>query len=86
MLFGYTDRSQDPRVHAQDAPASKSYEYLMSGFRKTLKMRSATSYPWRAHLKSRGYAFDDYSDLLALENDVRSVMVKAPKTQVPNCR
>lgn len=63
MLFGYTDTSQDPRVHAKEDPALKSYEYPMNGFREVVEMRSATSYPWRAHLKSCGYTFEEYSDL-----------------------
>lgn len=38
MLTGYTGTSQDPRVHAQDDSAFKSYEYPMNGFRETVEM------------------------------------------------
>lgn len=63
MLFGYTDTSQDPRVHHPNDPAIRSYEQHMTGFQEMLEMRLEMSYPWRAHLRSRGYEFDNYWDL-----------------------
>ncbi|WP_371229813.1 sulfatase-like hydrolase/transferase [Roseovarius sp. 2305UL8-3] len=63
MLFGYTDTSQDPRVHDKDDPALKTYEHPMTGFHEVVEMRFATSFPWRAHLNNRGYSFEDYYDL-----------------------
>ncbi len=63
MLFGYTDTSQDPRVHAPDDPALTTYEHPMDGFEEVVEMRSDTSQPWRDHLKKHGYIFDRYPDL-----------------------
>ncbi|WP_293573077.1 sulfatase-like hydrolase/transferase [Phaeobacter sp.] len=63
MLFGYTDTSQDPRVHHPNDPAVRSYEYPMDGFHEMLEMRLETSHPWRAHLLNNGYQFDNYWDL-----------------------
>ncbi|MEP2030253.1 MAG: sulfatase-like hydrolase/transferase [Paracoccaceae bacterium] len=63
MLFGYTDTSHDPRVHASNDPALKSYEFPMTGFDEKLEMRFETSHPWRDHLTNRGYTFENYSDL-----------------------
>ncbi len=63
MLFGYTDTSQDPRVHHPNDPAVRSYEYQMSGFQEMLEMRLEMSYPWRSHLLNHGYHFDSYPDV-----------------------
>ncbi len=63
MLFGYTDTSRDPRVHHANDPAIRTYEQHMQGFQEMLEMRLEMSYPWRAHLLSKGYQFDDYWDL-----------------------
>jgi len=63
LLFGYTDTTQDPRVLDAADPAMHSYEHPMDGFSEALEMRFEESWPWRAHLKSRGYAFDRYEDL-----------------------
>ncbi|TNJ47806.1 sulfatase-like hydrolase/transferase [Phaeobacter sp. B1627] len=63
LLFGYTDTTQDPRQFPSGDPAMHSYEHPMDGFSEALEMRFEESYPWRAHLKSRGYAFSDYADL-----------------------
>ncbi|MFW8594082.1 sulfatase-like hydrolase/transferase [Cribrihabitans neustonicus] len=63
MLFGYTDTAQDPRVFHPNDPSVRSYEYPMAGFQEMVEMRLETSYPWRADLLNKGYAFDDYWDL-----------------------
>lgn len=63
MLFGYTDTSRDPRVHHGNDPAIRTYEQHMEGFQEMLEMRLEMSYPWRSHLLSKGYQFDDYWDL-----------------------
>ncbi|MFW8633515.1 sulfatase-like hydrolase/transferase [Cribrihabitans pelagius] len=63
MLFGYTDTSQDPRVHHPNDPAVRSYEYQMAGFQEMVEMRLEMSYPWRADLLNKGYAFGDYWDI-----------------------
>lgn len=63
MLFGYTDTSQDPRIHHPNDPAIRTYEHHMSGFQEMLEMRLEMSYPWRGYLRSKGYQFDDYWDL-----------------------
>lgn len=63
MLFGYTDTSQDPRVFDANDPALRSYEFHMPGFQEMVEMRMEMSFPWRSHLKSRGYRFDDYFDV-----------------------
>lgn len=63
MLFGYTDTSQDPRVHHPNDPAIRTYEQHMNGFQEMLEMRLEMSYPWRSDLLSKGYSFDTYWDL-----------------------
>ncbi len=63
MLFGYTDTSADPRAYDASDPILKSYEHPMPGFDEVLEMRLEESYPWRAHLMQKGYAFQDYWDL-----------------------
>lgn len=63
MLFGYTDTSNDPRVFSANDPALRSYEFHMTGFQEMLEMRMEESYPWRSHLKNKGYEFDNYVDL-----------------------
>ena len=63
LLFGYTDTSADPRVHDRNDPILKSYEQPMTGFQEILEMRLEESYPWRAHLIEKGYAFEDYWDV-----------------------
>ena len=63
MLFGYTDTSRDPRVHAPDDPAMKTYEYPLTGFREMLEMRFGKSYPWQSHLRQQGYEFEDLRSL-----------------------
>ena len=63
MLFGYTDTSQDPRVHHPNDPALRSYEHPMNGFHEMLEMRLDTSYPWRSHLQNHGYDFGDYENV-----------------------
>ena len=63
MLFGYTDTSQDPRVHHPNDPAVRSYEYPMNGFHEMLEMRLDMSYPWRSHLLNSGYDFGDYANV-----------------------
>ena len=63
MLFGYTDTSQDPRVFDKNDPAVKSYEYPMPGFHEVTEMRLETSFPWRSHLKKKGYEFESYWDV-----------------------
>ena len=63
MLFGYTDTSQDPRVFDANDPALRTYEFHMPGFHEMVEMRMEMSFPWRSHLKNRGYQFDDYSDV-----------------------
>ena len=63
LLYGYTDTSLDPRVHAPDDPALTTYEYVMPGFLERLEMRSKQSKAWLSHLSARGYAFENHDDL-----------------------
>ena len=63
MLFGYTDTSQDPRVHDADDPALKSCEYPMTGFHEVVEMRQGMSYPWRSHLLDCGYNFSNCQNI-----------------------
>ncbi len=63
MLFGYTDTSNDPRVSHPNDPRVQSYEYHLPDFHEMLEMRLEESFPWRAHLRKRGYHFDKYWDL-----------------------
>ncbi len=62
MLFGYTDTTQDPRQFHRADPILTSYEQVMPGFDEVLEMRFEESWPWRAHLKARGYDLPDYSE------------------------
>ena len=61
MLFGYTDTSLDPRIHHPADPALRSYEQAMPGFDEIVEMRLEESFPWRAHLASKGYDLPDYA-------------------------
>jgi len=60
LLFGYTDTSQDPRVHHPDDPALRSYEMPMPGFQEMLEMRHKLSLPWREDLRQKGYDLPPY--------------------------
>lgn len=61
-LYGYTDTCADPRNRHPNDPELKADEGLLPGFTEALEMRYRSSYPWRAHLKSRGYDIPDYQD------------------------
>lgn len=63
LLFGYTDTSQDPRAWPAGHPALTTYEYPMTGFREVVEMRLEESHPWRAHLLTKGYPAEDYSQV-----------------------
>jgi len=63
MLFGYTDTAQDPRVYPANDPALRTYEHPMAGFQEVVEMRFEMSYPWRSHLMTQGYTFDQYRDV-----------------------
>ncbi len=62
MLFGYTDTSLDPQVHHPNDPDLRGEEHVLPGFREVVEMRFQESYPWRAHLKSKGYDIPPYGD------------------------
>ncbi|MEZ5911189.1 MAG: sulfatase-like hydrolase/transferase [Paracoccaceae bacterium] len=62
LLFGYTDVSRDPRAWHPNDPSLKTYELPITGFEEVVEMRLDESYPWRAHLKARGYDLPDYAD------------------------
>ena len=56
LLFGYTDTSVDPRRRHPNDPDIRCYEGVMPGFNEVVEMRlESGSFPWRAHLLSRGY-------------------------------
>ncbi len=59
MLFGYTDTSNDPRISHPNDPRLQSYEYHLPDFHEMVEMRLEQSFPWRAHLRNRGYQFDN---------------------------
>ncbi len=63
LLFGYTDTSRDPRVHAPDDPAMRTCEYPMAGFHEILEMRFEDSHAWQSYLRQRGYEFEDLQTL-----------------------
>ncbi len=63
LLFGYTDTSQDPRVHDPEDSALRSYEQPMASFEEVEEMRLEVSKGWQAHLRENGYQFDGLSDL-----------------------
>ena len=61
MLFGYSDTTADPRGMHPGDPALKTYERPMEGFCEKVEMRLEESYPWRAHLKHKGYDTPEYA-------------------------
>lgn len=64
LLFGYSDTSNDPRVHHINDPQIAHYEQVLPGFRRMVEMgQDKGSYPWRASLKSHGYDVSDYGQL-----------------------
>ncbi|MEP4195499.1 MAG: sulfatase-like hydrolase/transferase [Aliishimia sp.] len=63
MLFGYTDTTQDPRIHDANDPVLQNYESPMKGFQEVVEMQSEHSYPWRSHLIKQGYEFDTFQDV-----------------------
>ncbi len=60
LLFGYTDATPDPRVHATGDPALTSYEQVLPGFQEVVEMRLEESLPWRADLMAKGYDVPPY--------------------------
>lgn len=62
MLFGYTDTTRDPRQFHRSDPILATFEQVLPGFDEVLEMRFEESWPWRAHLKARGYDLPDYAD------------------------
>lgn len=69
MLFGYSDTAQDPRRHHPDDPVLHTYEQVASGFDEIVEMRLEESYPWRAHLKAKGYDLPPYEAFYAPQGD-----------------
>ncbi|WP_075995256.1 sulfatase-like hydrolase/transferase [Salaquimonas pukyongi] len=63
LLYGYTDTTMDPRVFDAGDPVLHSYEQVMPGFVEALEMRLEESWPWRAHLKARGYKVPDFPEI-----------------------
>lgn len=63
LLFGYTDATPDPRVHAPGDPALTSYEQVLPGFQEVVEMRLEESLPWRAYLMEKGYDVPPYPDI-----------------------
>ncbi len=61
MLFGYSDTSIDPRTRHPKDPDLKSEERVLPGLTEMLEMRFGEAYPWRAHLKAKGYTLPDYA-------------------------
>ena len=60
LLFGYTDSAPDPRHYPPGDPVLRSFEQVLPGFVEVLEMRLEESWPWRAHLASRGYDVPPY--------------------------
>ncbi|MDW4548651.1 sulfatase-like hydrolase/transferase [Defluviimonas sp. D31] len=63
LLFGYTDATPDPRVHAPGDPVLKSYEQVLPGFQEAVEMRLEESLPWRADLMAKGYDVPPYPEI-----------------------
>ncbi len=61
LLFGYTDTTHDPRTGHPRDPRLLSGEGVLPGFHEIVEMAMEQSYPWRAHLKKKGYDLPDYS-------------------------
>jgi arylsulfatase A-like enzyme len=55
VLFGYTDTSVDPRLHAAADPALSTYEGVLPGFSRGAVL-STEQVPWFAELARKGYA------------------------------
>jgi len=63
LLYGYTDTAQDPRGRDPADPALHTYEEVAAGFSEVLEMRLEESWPWRAHLKAKGYDVPPYPEI-----------------------
>lgn len=63
LLFGYTDTTPDPRIHAADDPVLTSYEQVLPGFQEVVEMRLEESLPWRAYLMDKGYDVPPYPEI-----------------------
>ncbi|HQZ11602.1 MAG TPA: alkaline phosphatase family protein [Devosia sp.] len=60
-LFGYTDQSPDPAVHAPNDPELTTYEGILPGFSVRVKMQDHRK-PWLAWLRDRGLDFDNEAE------------------------
>ncbi len=70
LLYGYTDVAVDPRQHHANDPMVHSYEQVIPGFREVVEMRLEESWPWRAHLKAKGYdPLPAYPDIFRPQGD-----------------
>ena len=62
LLYGYTDTSHDPRAYHPSDPYISNEEMVMPGFHEVVEMRAQSSFPWRAHLKAKGYDLPSYEE------------------------
>jgi len=69
MLFGYSDITRDPRQHHPNDPDIQTYEQVAAGFDEIVEMRLEESFPWRAHLKARGYDLPPYERFYVPQGD-----------------
>lgn len=69
MLFGYTDVARDPRQHHPNDPAVHTYEEVIPGFQEVVEMRLEESWPWRAHLKAKGYDVPPFPEIFRPQGD-----------------
>ncbi len=69
LLYGYTDSAQDPRAYPPGDPALTSYEQVMPGFVEAVEMRLEESWPWRAHLLSKGLDVPEGTAIFRPEGD-----------------
>jgi len=79
ILFGYTDQGADPRTHAPDDPALRTYEGILPGFTARVLLRESEE-NWHSWLRNQGLTLPDPPrDIhLPVRGDVEPVSAEAP--------
>lgn len=61
MLFGYTDTTNDPRLHSPRDPNVRSFSGVLPGFREGVRYQNEVFASWQEYLAGRGYSIADDS-------------------------
>ena len=68
LLFGYSDTTMDPRVHAPQDPELRSYEGILPGLEPICRLTEEYRL-WQAALARQGYSLPDTADELFTPQD-----------------